>query len=162
MKEQRLGHGISIQGFDSMEEMLAYQAEQEAVAISESLDEQWRITWGSYVFRQIEGLSIWGHIMTPAEILGEHPDEEAIAELEQLQDAHARGYRYGKYYSTVEPAGEYGSAHVVSLWPIGQQAFERARLVGWELWEELAISLMAEMREARDNQKGTEDERPDE
>lgn len=156
MKEQKLGHGISVQGFESMEEMFAYQAEQEARATAETLPEQWLIDRGSYVFRAVEGLAIWGHIFTRDEFLGdEKGDEELLAEWEDLEDAYTRGYRYGKYYSVVEPTGEYGSAHVVTLWAITKQDFEQARMAGWKVPTGLIMKIGQEIGEARARQNDT-------
>lgn len=154
MREQKLGPGINIVGFDSMEEMLAYQAEQEAIANAQVLPKQLEITWGDYVFRVIDGLAIWGEIFTRETFLGPNEDdEELIAEWEDLQDAYDRGYRYGQWYSVVEPKGEYGSAHLVNLWKITERDFERARLVNWEVWSEFASRISEEILQAH-NQQG--------
>jgi len=153
MREQKLGPGINIVGFDSMEEMLAYQAEQEAIANAQVLPQQLEITWGDYVFRVIDGLAIWGEIFTRETFLGPDPDEELIAEWDDLQDAYDRGYRYGQWYSVVEPNGEYGSAHLVNLWKISERDFQRAHLLNWEVWSEFASRISDEILQSRNQGK---------
>jgi len=159
MKEQKLGPGISIQGFDSLEEMLAYQADKEQEALRNTLPEQSRITWGSYVFRMVDELAIFGQIMTPAEYMNDNikpdwePDEAQMAEIEAemagLQRSHVHGYRYGKWFSVVEPTGEYGSAHVVALWEITREDFEAAERNEWQIWPELGLRIVRETRVAK-------------
>ena len=158
MKEQKLGPGISIQGFDSLEEMLQYQAEKEQEALHNTLPEQAAITWGDYVFRMVDDLAIFGHIMTPAEYLSDtigsdEPDEATVSEIEGemkgLERSHVHGYRYGKWFSEVEPTGEYGSAHVVALWGITQEDFEQAERNGWRIWPELGLRIVRETRVAK-------------
>jgi hypothetical protein len=155
VKEQKIQPGISIIGFESQEEMAAYMAEQEALATADALPEQWEITWGDRVLRMVDDtLAVFGHIFTEREFLAENskpgqaPDEEILYELDSLRDAHTRGYRYGRWYSTVEPDGEYGSAHVVSLWGISKQDFATARSNGWRLWPELSDRVYSAASEA--------------
>jgi hypothetical protein len=155
MKEQDLGHGNKIIGFESMEEMQAYMAEQEQQGIKYSLDEQWRITWGSHVVRVVDELWIFGEIFTESRylelngpVIEEDLDEEARYELDALRDSHARGYRYGRWFSIVEPEGEYGSAHVVNLWEIDRSDFERARAARWEVPPDLAYRVGQEVGDA--------------
>ena len=50
-----------------------------------------------------------------------------------IADAHARGYMYGKAYSVVEPDGEWGSTHRVSMQKVSKQTFDRMRELGWTL-----------------------------
>jgi hypothetical protein len=74
---------------------------------------------------------------------------EIEAEMEGLQRSHVHGYRYGKWFSTVEPTGEYGSAHVAALWEITQADFEQAERNQWQVWPELAMRLVRETRVAK-------------
>jgi hypothetical protein len=148
MKEQKLGTGQSIIGFDSVEEMQDYLATQEANAIAGTLVEQWAITWGDYVIRFVDDLVIWGDLETQEELVATETsddEEESRHELEQALDSHGRGYRFGKWFSTVEPTGEYGSAHVVTLWKISKEEFDAAGENDWEMWPELANKLANEM-----------------
>lgn len=157
MREQPLGPGISVQGFDSMEEMLAYQAEQERIATQTAMAEQWEISYGDYVFRIIDNLQIFGEIFTRESFLGPAPDKELVDEWVELTEAYERGYRYGRWYSKVVPEGEYGSAHVVTLWKITERDFERARMLGWEVWSELAIRMSQEILRGRTKQNETKE-----
>lgn len=157
--------GVSVIGFDSAEEMEAYMVSEEKHAMENTMDEQWAIPWGGYVFRITDGLAIWAHIFSEREFLAENskpgqgPDEEILYELDGLKAAHELGYRYGRWHSEVVPEGEYGSAHVVSLWPITKQDFEAARENGWKLWEEIARRINEETQEAiRNHEKGMKDE----
>jgi len=148
MREQKLTRGQSILGFDSTEEMLGYMAEQEEKAIAEALSEQWAITWGDYVVRFIDDLVIWGELETQVDVVedaGGEDEEETRYELEQILDSHGRGYRTGKWFSEVEPTGEYGSAHVVTLWKITKEEFETAGENDWHIWPELVQKLATEM-----------------
>lgn len=162
MREQNLGRGHSIQGFDSTEEMIEYVKEQERQSNADALPEQFAINWGDRVIRVVDDLAIWGHIYTWDEFLkdnteaGQQSDEEILLELEGLKDAHLRGYRYGRWYSEVEPDGEYGSAHVVSLWPITWSDFEVARRNEWHTWPEIALRIQAEVRAAYEKKERDE------
>jgi hypothetical protein len=135
--------------------MFEYMAKQEQEATQATLREQWQITWGDRVFRVADDLTIWGHIFTWDEFLtentpaGEEPDEEILLELEDLKSAFRRGYRYGQWFSEVEPDGEYGSAHVVSLWQITQDDFEVARRNEWHPWPELILRIQGQVQAAR-------------
>ena len=160
MKEQKLGAGHSIIGFENTEEMLEYMAAQEEEAIANTLPEQWAITWGDYVVRFVDDLVIWGDLETQEELIESETsddEEESRVELEQALDSHGRGYRFGKWFSDVEPTGEYGSAHVVSLWKITKEDFEIASRNDWMMWPAMVIKLKAEMdaaapdREVRDD-----------
>lgn len=157
MKEEKLGRGISIQGFESLEELLAHQEEMERQAIEDALPEQWAIDYGDLVFRVADDLPIFGRIFTELTFLADNtsegqsaPDPEIVAEWEGIESAHQKGYRYGKWYSSVCPEGELGSAHVVTLWRISNEDFTRARLMRWELWTELAQQIYEESHEARE------------
>jgi hypothetical protein len=162
MKEERIAPGISIIGFDSMEEILAYMNKEEQEAIDRTLPVQWEITWGDRVIRVIEDLAIFGHIFSEREFLamnskpGEAPDEETLYELDGLKTAHTAGYRYGIWHSEVEPDGEYGSAHVSTLWKITADEFTIAKRRGWKLTPELASRLRDEMEIAVHNHEGDE------
>lgn len=170
MKEHDLGKGHHVVGFDSADEMFQYMADQEEKAMLDTLPEQWQIKNGDRVFRQVEGgLSIWGQIFTWDEFLadntpaGKKPDEEILQELEDLKNAHDRGYRYGRWFSEVEPDGEYGSAHVVSLWRISHSDFEIARRNEWQLYPALAYQIETEVQAARTREGRDQDEvRPEE
>jgi len=159
MREQELPYGHTVIGFDSVEEMNEYMAKQEQDAVERTLPRQWEIGWGSYVIRLVEDLVIWAHIFTEEEFLElernaegpgtpEEIEEEVQAELAQLREGYNLGYRYGKWYSVIEPAGEYGDAHVSSLWPITKADFALGLSNDWEIGSPLMDRLRAEITEA--------------
>ena len=124
--------------FDSMEEMQRFLAEQTRLANESLSEEQRAITYGDYWVRTDYEFLIFGYINTLDELdessrrLG--ADEEEIAyERAMIADAHARGYMYGKAYSVVEPDGEWGSTHRVSMQKVSKQTFDRMRELGWTL-----------------------------
>ena len=159
MKEQKIPYG-SIVGFESLEELLAYQEKQEQEAIERTLPSQWEIGWGDHVLRVVEDLAIWGHIFSEREFLGmntkpgEAPDEETLYELDTLRASYLAGYRYGLWYSVVEPEGEYGSAHVSTLWKINGDEFTIAKRRGWELWPEIAHRIVEEIETDHEEEEG--------
>jgi hypothetical protein len=154
MKEQDLGHGQKIVGFDSLEEMFAYQERKEQEASASTVPEQWAIARGDRVIRIHHGLVIFGHIFTEAEFLMEDTvddenSDELLAELRSLRGSFDRGYRYGKWYSVVKPSGEYGSAHVCNLWNITHGEFETGRRKEWKAWPELITKVTEELGAAQ-------------
>jgi hypothetical protein len=60
-------------------------------------------------------------------------DEEWEFEKATTLDSYARGYRFGKAYSVIEPEGEWGSTHISVMLPISKEQFEAARERGWQL-----------------------------
>jgi hypothetical protein len=167
MKEQKLPHGQSIVGFSSMEEMVDYMDAKEQEAIENTLPAQWEIKWGARVLRIVEDLVIFGHIFTEQEFLEintdpEKPDEETIYELDGLKRAHDAGYRYGIWYSVVEPEGEYGSAHVSTLWEITPEDFSAGRENGWEVAAETVWRVAMEMKNEQRAFEQTNHERKEE
>jgi hypothetical protein len=164
MKEQDLGHGQHIMGFDTLDEMLAFIAKAEdAVQAQPITPQQQSIDWGAYVFRAVadgpdHALAIWGHVWSltewrEKEIAAGATQEELEYSTERLVDAHERGYRYGEYYSEPYPKGDIGSAHISTLWPISRRDFEYARRIGWrmgnEIWERLRAEVGAAARKER-------------
>lgn len=153
MDEIKLPYGNSVKGFSSLEEMVAWMTENEKQANTKiSPFQREHIGWGSYAIRMVEGgLAIFGYIYDE----GEYPDEPG---LETIKESHARNYRYGMWYSSVEPGGEEGSAHLSDLWPISAADFEMAKASGWELNHELAqqlsTSITQEMSREIESQPG--------
>lgn len=166
MEEQDLGHGRRIVGFSSLEEMLAYQQQREEEAQAQPLlPEQRAITWGDHVMRVVEGpLMIYGHIYTEEELVQIEADAGATdveirEELRVLRETHARGYRYGRYYSEVVPKGEVGDAHLVTLWPISPEDFVEAQQRDWKLSVPLARRVVNEVRASAQRATQSEDQR---
>jgi len=156
VKEQRLSNGMTILGFDSVEEMAEYTLNNREAADSQKLPEQDAITWGDYVVRLVntgdKELAIFGHILTEEEILHREgltePDDEFLFTMERIREAHHAGHRYGEWFSKILPEGETGSAHVVSLWQIEEADFVYALDHDWVLNDELLTKVLAEVTHA--------------
>jgi len=163
MKEEKIAPGISIVGFDDAQEALDYMSDQELQSIMNALDEQWRISWGSWVLRIVDELWIFGYIFTSEELVKELQEgaeeadlHESLYELRHHQESYDRGYRYGRYHSVVVPDGEYGNAHVAALWEITKQDFEEARRNDWKPIPHLAFRVGQEVGEAVKKKKANE------
>ena len=98
---------------------------------------QRNIGWGDHVVRFADHpagppdrpLVIFGAIPTEAEYLR----AEGLDVLDIRREmSMARGYRWGRWHSSVVPDGELGSAHVVNLQPISSAEFDDAGSVMWE------------------------------
>jgi len=144
VKEQDLGHGLSIIGFDSMEQMMAYQAQREAELAEEMKhlsEPQQSISWGSYAIRLVidddkVDTVVFGRVFTITEFtaleLGAGAaQDEVFLTIAHLQELYARGYRYGRWFSEPFPDGEYGDAHVTDLWPITEADYQHALNNRW-------------------------------
>jgi hypothetical protein len=127
-----------MKAFDSFDDMVAWMHEQEALANAALTPEQREIGYGDHWVRQYDDILIFGYIPTFEEIEAQEralgaEDEEIQFELEMFIDSYGRGYRYGKCYSVVEPDGEWGSTHIVSMVKITKEQFDFARANNWEL-----------------------------
>jgi len=143
MKEQNLGRGVKVLGFETMEEMVAYQLNAEHEANQHCLDEQKAIPWGGYVLRVEDDLSIFGRLYTKEEYM-----EDGSVDSSNADTFFNRNFRYGQFFSVVVPTGEYGSAHVVELWPITKSDFDEAQERAWTMWPELLDRVYTETKEA--------------
>ena len=146
---------MTVQGFDSLEEMLAFMADQEAKANAAVRPRQQAgLGWGMHGFRMVEGIPIWTEIYTQ----GEAAEGEEEGTMADLLASHDRGYRYGMHYSRLEPLGELGSAHIAAMWPVTRRDFNIAEEVGWyptREYGEWFSGLLARMaREMRDDEAG--------
>lgn len=122
------------QSFDSFEEMFStLKANQDAA--NEALhDEQRSITFGSYAVRTWGEYVIFGEIYDRDSFLEaskQYPRGEIEQEWRQIVDSDENGMAYGTWYSVLEPGGELGSAHKVTLWPISKELFEVAKSCEW-------------------------------
>lgn len=112
--------------FDSFEEYLAWQQRMEDQANSHLLDFQRELVPGDLVFRVVKmgssPLLILGRTFTPDEMYDymlerSYNAREAAGERTMVYELFSRGYLYGKWYSSIERGGEFGSAHVAVLGP---------------------------------------------
>lgn len=162
MKEQDLPFGNKIIGFDSPEEMLTYMAERDQAvvdAMPDLLEPQLGIGWGCYAIRmhpvsEDEMLAIFGYIFTEEEVSRQEIEAGAgIADgelgyiMERLRESHDRGYRFGTWASVVLPQGEYGDAHLMTLWPITEADYLSAQNNGWEMNMDLHARISNEVEE---------------
>jgi hypothetical protein len=158
VREEDLGHGNRILGFESLEEMIEYQAQQEAELAQRMAgglpDEQEGISYGSYALRLVptgdKPLVIFGRVAPLKEFAVSELEhgadlDELVFTLTRLRDLHERGYRYGTWYSTVCPDGEVGDAHVTTLWPITEADYQHALNNRWECPRYLYDRVLAEM-----------------
>lgn len=106
--------------FESAEAMFAYMEDQEAEANARAHPQQVSIGRGEYVLKPTPDFLIFGYLPEEREDGSTRPD------------LFARGYRTGKWFSEVVPAGEEGDAHVVTLWRIHKEEFDAAMAVEWE------------------------------
>lgn len=139
-----MSENFHVRSFDSVEEMLAEQAERERQANASVVDKQREVTWGSYFCQPLSGgLWVFGRVLSEQEI----EEEEGPDEIRILQDAYARGYRFS-FCSSVIEEGEYGSKHIAAIWPIPEDDYNRAKQSGWQPWPELWVRVKHEMEEA--------------
>lgn len=137
--------------FDGLNEAFEFMRQREQEANDRATDEQKAVDYGDYFWRLEtlgpETIAIFTRCPTLDELaaierrLGAD-EEEVTSELEMIEDAHKRGYRYGQHFSVVEPEGEWGSCHVASIvGKITAEDFELARRHGWRYPQWLAAVL---------------------
>jgi len=149
MREQDIGHGNKILGFDTKEEMEAYlesSRRRDHEALAEAVAEQNTLTYGSYVARVAGDLLIFGRIMTEDEF------EDPLEWVQVQESRDEYGQIYGQWYSIACPEGEYGSAHIISCWPIPEAVFVYAKHANWVPWAELIHTLKEEISAAQARQ----------
>lgn len=139
---------MTVKGFDSLDAMFEYMAEQERLANERMTDSQrYGLKPGSYwVSPGPDGLLIFGHAYDAAEYVNSEldatPEDESIEYYgsrvahgdflrgQFFEDWH-RGYMFGRAYSVWESDGELGSTHKANAYPIPASWFELARNAGW-------------------------------
>ena len=129
---------MTFHSFDSFDDMLAFMRESERQANARTTPAQRNIGYGSYWVRSWQGVMIFGYVPSMDEIMDQErdlgaSDAEIRWEVESLENAYERGYRYGKCYSVIEPLGEWGSTHVSAMIEIPKEIFEAAQEAGWLL-----------------------------
>lgn len=113
-------------------EMIRRQRDAEATYMATAPASQTGIVWGSFFARKIPELQtvVFGAIPTFEEFI--RLEGQARAE-EWAEGPYARGRRFARCYSTLEPDGEWGSTHIADMVPITAEQFETARRLGWYL-----------------------------
>src|SRR6478672_3409544 len=116
-----------IRAYDNIEDFLLDQARDEATANAAVMDRQREIVWGSYAIRfyesdENETLLIFCDLHDLETLVAQ--EEACGSEGEELEMYRARtvmlyqrGYRSGDFYSEVVPTGEFGDAHIATMWP---------------------------------------------
>ena len=126
---------VRVMSFNTTEEMLERMQQAETEANAKVTASQMMLEPGDYVLRvdpEAEQFQlIIGQTMDAAEYVKtereatsalEPFDERAVlADFEQLW---ARGYMYGRWYSTSCPEGEWGSTHITHLHPCEPEVFQ--------------------------------------
>ncbi len=113
---------MDIMSFDNLDEAAAYMREAEKQAEARLTSAQREVSWGDcwVTYYREAGIWIFGEVFTPernhqSSIKAGASIDEANEEDESLQDAHARGYRFGRAYSVACPEGELGSTHIANM-----------------------------------------------
>lgn len=132
--------------FTDIEEAFDFMRANEEAANASVTDDQKKIVGDCFVKRQVQYgdgylLTIYGEVwsmetFTESEkkyLNLDDPDEKEEFDMiiSSQKDTYERGYRFGKWYSVVEPDGELGSAHIVSLDLIEEAEFNAAKERGW-------------------------------
>lgn len=111
--------------FGSQEQMIAWMQEQREARDRRAemlAPKQEELTWGSYWVRFLEGLVIFGRVMTEEELAEE--EDDAPDHFERLM---RRGTMWSLCYSALVVDGEWGSVDKAIVWPINKATFERAK-----------------------------------
>ena len=137
------GEGVHVETFDSLDDLFAKQAERHEQAMAGLLPMQRELLeqrkfWWVRPYEEF-GILIFGEFDLDSSIAKEKsltPSDEQdhfpgwLIEFEHRNQV--RGFKFGMCYSTYEPQGELGNTHVATMLPISQEAFEEARLLGWD------------------------------
>lgn len=132
---------MSVKSFATFEEMQNYMTKGHAAAEAVVTPEQAAIGYDDCWLRVVpeyDKLWIFGWVW-PLEYCAASSASlttdlhEIAEETAMIEDAHARHYRFGEAYSVIEPRGEIGSTHVVSMTPLPVEMFDQARAHGWDI-----------------------------
>jgi hypothetical protein len=131
---------MTIEFFDSHEEMLDRIAQGVEAAKSRATPRQNAITYGDYWMRAWDDIMIFGYIYTKEEMdaieikLGAS-QEELEYEHRVYDRSYRDGFRFGKAYSVIEPNGELGDTHVCDMIKITKEEFYAAKALNWSQTE---------------------------
>jgi hypothetical protein len=117
---------------------------RDTAAFARATPVQLAISWGDCWVWHGPGLTCWGYIETLTDVIGAElaaceragmPGDEAMAATQRtvgyITENYARGWRHGRGYSVIEPAGEPGYCHVSVLEPVTREQFAAAAARGW-------------------------------
>lgn len=139
---------MEVKGFNSLEEMHEYMAQQTDLA-NENLhpvqvDLRNDVTAPRFWVRPSpeEGCLIFGHAYSFTELCDVESafvnpqDEESIDEfrwtIRAMRENRQRGFLTGRMYSIFMPEGDPHDNHVAEVFPISTEAFEEAKAAGWK------------------------------
>lgn len=149
---------MSVTTYNSYEEMMQAMAENEDAANSRVSERQREVTWGSHYvgFHPYadDVIVIFGYVFTQeqaneSELRAGASEEDAADAAAALANAHERGYRFGRGYSSFLPEGELGSTHISTIWPVSKELFDAAMVAGWD-FSVLAVSEPEMLRAFQD------------
>ena len=127
---------VEIRGFNSFDEMYEYMQANRKKANEGLAAAQRLIDYGDYWVRFWQQVVIFGYIdplekVRDDEVAAGADLGEAEVFVTMVMEAHNDGSMWGTAYSTIEPDGELGYTHRISMWPIDKRLFDAARQVGW-------------------------------
>ena len=132
---------MTFQSFNTTEEMFAAIQRGVEQAQARTTPRQSEITYGDHWMRLWdsgygEAILIFGEIYTRKRLMDEErelgaEEDEIREEMLMMDGSYARGFRFGRAYSVVEPDGELGDTHVSDMVPISQEEFDEARGLRW-------------------------------
>lgn len=122
-----------IEPITDIEAYFAQMRAEEEAANANVHPDQAALTWGDHFVRFYEMgpegiLAIFGAIYTASD----YERSEGAQGLAEAEERMARGYRFARCYSVIEPEGELGDTHVVTVWPITPEQFAQAKAAGWD------------------------------
>lgn len=122
---------MTVQSFDSFEDMMAEIEKAREAADSRIRSEQASLSPGDhFMIPEPDGTIIFGEVLDPVEYV----DPEEVEDLRDFYTQnHMRGYRFSRCFSIYCPHGEMGDIHVAMVTPISAGVFEAARVTGWNL-----------------------------
>jgi hypothetical protein len=141
--------GSGFISFNSLEEMLEWQAARHEEAMARLTAEQKamctrpdEIYWFRLWPEPHQDIAIFGHFLSHAdytatieEKIRQEPEdaEEWRMEIAMRAEKQHNGYLFGEAYSMVAPEGELGSTHVAQVIGITETMFAQAQMCGWSL-----------------------------
>lgn len=130
---------MTVQAFDSFSDALVVLAANEKAADEAATETQKAVTIGDYFMRHCPDADVvvYGEILDPS--LPAAPYDKGLSEedLEEIrregEDYASRPYiRFCRCFSILEPEGELGSVHVVTMdLVISRDLFEAAKALDW-------------------------------
>lgn len=143
---------------EDLQAILEKSREQREAADNAASPLQKAITWGDYVLSRDpnSGVYVFG-MLTPRDklIAEETEDLDDVKDIElithivmEIDERHRQHLRFGRFFSSMDEntkKGEYGTKHVVSLWPISKEDFEAAEANDWEASESLIDRVQDEV-----------------